>query len=354
MIKKILFVNSTLSGGGSERVMCLIANQFDKLGYDTTMVLVRDSNQVTYKINKNIKLIKFQYKLNNKFTKMLSRIFKLRKVIKKENYDCIISFMSDINLCTLASVILLNKKVIVSERADPAHSGRSKLQFLLEKILYPRAYKVVLQTEYVKKYFSKKIVVKSVVIPNPINDGLPKRNKQKINNVIVAAGRMTEQKNFKLLIDAYNDFNKLNNKYKLIIYGDGPLKNDLKKYVNELKLEDKVSFPGYVDNVDEQMKDCWCYVSSSNYEGISNSMLEAMAMGIPSICTDCPVGGASLIIKNKKNGLLVQVGNKNDLVNSLVNLDSDKKLYDDISNNALKINDNYSIDKIVDMWINIM
>ena len=352
MDKKILFVNSSLSDGGSERVMCLLANQFAKLDYSVEMILVRDCRKDTYEIDSNIKLVRCNYKMNNKLFKLISRIFKIRREIKKNDY--VVSFMSDINLCTLMAGIGLHKKIIVSERADPANSGRSKFQFFLERRLYPMAHKVVLQTEYVKKYFSDKIVNKSVVISNPIASDIPKRNFKNINNTIVAAGRLNNQKNFKLLIDAFSKFNEINSNYSLVIYGDGPLKNELMEQIKSLNLENKVSLPGYVKNVNELMKDCYIFVSTSNYEGISNSMLEAMAMGIPSVCTDCPVGGARMMINNKKNGILVPVGDKKKIIEAIKLLTTDRKLYDSISKEALKINNEYSIDIITNQWIDIL
>lgn len=351
MNKDIIFINSSLSDGGSERVMTILANQFSNIGYNVQMVLVRDKTNNTYCVDDKVKLIRLKYKYKNKFYKMFSRIYQLRKIFK-EKQVLIISFMSDINIFTLISNICLKNKVIVSERADP--SKRSKFRRLMENILYKKAYKVVLQTEYVKHFFSKKVVEKSVVIPNPISNNLPKRNFNKINDVIVAAGRFTEQKNFKLLIDSFYEFNKKNNNYKLIIYGDGPQRKELELQISNLNLEKKVELPGYVKNVSDLMKDCKIYISSSNFEGISNSMLEAMSMGIPSICTDCPVYGARMVIENKINGILVAVKSKEDIVNAMIKLISDDKLYNNISKNGQKIKEKYSIEKIAKKWINII
>lgn len=351
MKKKVLFVNSSLSGGGSERVMTLLANQFSKIGYDTEMILLREGKDDTYIVDDKIKLVRCTYRFKNKLFKLFSRIIQLRKEIKKNDY--IISFMSDINLCTIFSGLGLNKKIVVSERADPLYSGRSKFQFFLERKLYPKAHKVVLQTDYVKRYFTGKVLEKAVVIPNPISDNLPKKNLNKNNKIIVAAGRLIEQKNFKLLINAFYKFSLKNKDYKLLIYGEGCLREELENQVKKLDLENKVQLPGYVKNINDLMKECDIYVSTSNYEGISNSMLEAMAMGIPSICTDCPVGGARLAIVNNTNGILINVGNEEELIEALNKLSIDKELYNNISKNSLKINETFSIDKIVEKWINL-
>ena len=350
--KDILFVNSSLSDGGSERVMTLLANQFSKIGYNVKMILVREKED-TYEVDDSVNIIRFKYKYKNKIFIFLSRIIKLRKELKKHPY-IIISFMSDINICTLIANIGLKNRIIVSERADPGHSSRSKLRFFLERKLYPRAYKVVLQTEFVKRYFIDKIVQKSCVIPNPISSNLPKRDSKKINNIFVAAGRLSEQKNFELLINSFNTFCKVNDNYNLVIYGEGLLRGKLENQVKKLKLQNKIKLPGYVKNVNELMKNCKIYISTSDFEGISNSMLEAIGMGIPSICTDCPVGGAGLVIENEVNGILVPIRNQKAIVDAMIKLTSDNDLYNSISLNAKKIYKKFSLEVIIQKWIDLI
>lgn len=350
--KKLLFVNSSLSDGGSERVMCLIANEFSKRKYQVDMVLLREGKD-TYYVNDDIKIIRFKYKHNNKIYKLLKRLKTLHDLMKND-YDYVISFMSDINICTLISNIGINKRIIVSERADPSQKTRSWIQRKMEKILYRFAYKVVLQTEDVKKNYSNKIQKIAVVIPNPINPNLPKRNSKMINKNMVAVGRLTEQKNFRLLIDAFYLFNKVNDNYNLVIYGEGGQRDLLEKQIKELKLDNKVYLPGYIKSINMKMVNSYLYISTSKFEGISNSMLEALAMGIPSICTDCPVGGARLAIKNKVNGILIPIDDKESIVNSLIELTSNHDLYDKISKEAVKINDTFSVKKIGDIWESII
>ena len=135
------------------------------------------------------------------------------------------------------------------------------------------------------------------------------------------------------------------------IYGEGPLKNELQDKINNYHLNESVFLKGYVDDVDEKMRIASIYVSSSDFEGISNSMLEALAMGIPSICTDCPVGGARLMIKNNVNGILISVGDKEKLVSAMKKITGDENFAQKLSDNAIKISEKYSVEKIAKMWI---
>ena len=351
MVKKIIFINSSLTDGGSEKVMTLLANQMADNGHDVTMVLVRNKKR-TYKINSNVKCIQLKYKYKNKLLIMVSRILKLRNIFNNIKPDVIISFMVDINIITLLANLGLSNKIIVSERANP-FVRKNIIKKIGESILYSLADKVVVQTEMVKEYFNKKIQNKCIVIPNPINI---KANSSSLINKekkIIAVGRMTEQKNFKMLIDAYYLFSKENSEYDLYIYGDGPLKEDIIKQANKLNIRDRVHFPGYVNNINEIMSTASLYISSSNFEGISNSMLEALALGIPTICTDCPVGGARLAIKNNENGILVPVNNIEMLYKSIKEVIYNKSLAKSLSNEAVKVNNKFSIQSITDKWQNL-
>ena len=119
-------------------------------------------------------------------------------------------------------------------------------------------------------------------------------------------------------------------------------------------MENNVKFPGFVDDVDDRINRAMIYVSSSNYEGISNSMIEALAMGVPCICTDCPVGGAKMMIENHINGVLVPVGDFQKMYIEMLNIIENDDFRANISREAIKIRDIYSIIKITDMWENLI
>ena len=124
-MKKVLFINASLSSGGSERVMTQLANEFVKKKISVSMILIRKKER-TYKINHNIELIELNYNNKNKYVMLIERLIKLRKEIKRINPDTIISFMTDINIFTLISSIGLSNKVIISERNHPVFIGDGK------------------------------------------------------------------------------------------------------------------------------------------------------------------------------------------------------------------------------------
>ncbi len=347
-MKKVVFVNSSLSGGGSERVMTLLANQMAEDGYDIIMLLCVHNEEV-YKLNEKVKSFYLKENNSNGLNMRLTRLKELRSKIKEEKPDVVISFMSQINMYSLIATIGLNAKVIVSERADPKQ--RSKVHRIVESILYTIfADNVVFQTEFVKKYFNLFIQKKSEVIANPIDVSILPVYKGKKEKHIAGIGRLTSQKNFELLINAFSEFDKKVSGYTLHIFGDGPLLNRLKKLVDEKQLTQKVIFHGYVKNIAEQICKYNMYVSTSNFEGISNAMLESMAMGIPTICTDCPVGGARMMIKNGVNGLLIPMNDQAALVDAMLRIADDKNVAQNISDAAIQIGKELDLKKIANKW----
>lgn len=347
MSKKVLFVNSSLTAGGSERVMAILANEFANLNYNVSMVLVRNSNKENYSVNKNVEVIRLKYKFKNSFMKIVERVFKLRKLMKKNKYDVIISFTHKINTLVLFSAMGLKNSIIVSERCDPKQF--SKLNRQIDNFFYRKAKYIVLQTELVRRDYPNFLQTKMVVIPNPVIENHSQSFQGKIKNKIVSAGRLVEQKNFSMLIEA---FSKIVNKhdYQLYIYGEGVLRKQLEEKIKDLHLEDKVFLPGYVSNVDDLIKDAKIYVCSSNYEGISNSMLEAMVMGIPTISTDCPVGGSAMMIKDHENGILIPVNDCESLVKAMLEIIEDNDLAHKLSSNSKKIIERLDSKKIVKEW----
>ena len=216
--------------------------------------------------------------------------------------------------------------------------------------MYSKADNIVFQTNDAKNYFSKKIQAKSVVIPNPIKSNLPYWNKENFNKEIITACRMTAQKNLKMLLDSFNIFSKKNGEYILSIYGEGEELNSLVSYAKEIGINDKVFFRGYCIDVHNKIKDSAIFVMTSDYEGISNAMLEALAIGIPTICTDCPIGGARQFIKDGVNGFLVPVRDYKMFSEKMDYLVNDKELMLSFYSNAIKIRDELEVKKILSRW----
>lgn len=364
---KILFNCLSLEKGGAERVISVLANKFIEKNYVTIVTLIKEKPK--YDLNKNIKLIsvdKSNYLKSNKIKKMLfkilpNRLIKLAKIIKTENPDIIISFLPEpsLRLMLLKKINKNIKKIptIVSIRNNPEIEYKNRLIYYIMKMLYKNVDGLVLQTEEAKDYF-KKIIneEKLTVIPNPINEKFIVNNPYigEREKTIVTVGRLERQKNQKLLIDAFKNVVKKHDDYKLLIYGKGSLKEYLEEYVVSINLTDKVIFKGQVDNIQEEIFKSGIFVLSSDYEGMPNALMEAMSLGLPCISTDCPCGGPKTLMKNNKNGILVEVGNVSQMEEAMNLLIEDKEMSSNISYSANQIKDIYSINKISDRWINVI
>ena len=110
-------------------------------------------------------------------------------------------------------------------------------------------------------------------------------------------------------------------------------------------------FRGFSDNVKEEIIDSAMFVLSSDYEGISNSMIEALAMGIPVISTDCPGGGSRIYIENNVSGLLIPVGDKGALVDAMGKIAGNEEFAKQLSENSVKIRVNYGLSRIADKFL---
>lgn len=346
-MKRILFVINQLGGGGAERVLTLLANNFsEKSEYEVSILAIHKTNN-KYDISKRVNVIELDER-----SKSVYRIIKeIREQVKLKRAEIVISFEYHLNMKTLiATHGMPGVKVIVSERNDPKQKGGKIGYKQLRNCLYKKCDFLVCQTSDAKAYFPKSIQKKTKIILNPIESDLPEVWSGKRRKEVVNFCRLNPQKNLKLLIDAFREFANIYTDFHLTIYGNGELRDSLQQYINENNLEDKITLHPAIKNVHEKIKDSYMFVSSSDFEGLSNSMLEAMAMGIPTICTDCPCGGARMVINNKKNGILVPVQDKKALIDAMIWVVVNNDMAQKMAYEGSKIREKLHQDKIVQEW----
>ncbi len=351
--KKVIFITNILGNGGSGRVMATIASYLAEKDYCVEVYSFLDNYDV-YDINNKIMNNVIECKSRNSILKKIERVIKLRKIFKQNKEATIISFEYFVNMQTILASLFLDNKVIVSERNDPSRHGNKFFMNMLRNILYKNTDILVCQTKDAKDYFPNKIQRKSVIIPNPIMSDLPDRYIGERKKVIVTFCRIEKQKNLKLMIDAFYLLNQDYPEYTLSIYGDGGEKEALINYTKEIGLSNQVNFYGFTKNIHSKIIDKAMFVSSSNYEGISNSMIEALGIGLPSVLTDCPCGGARMMVKDNENGILVKVGDTNALYKGMKKIISDKDFADKLSKNAEKIKITLAQDKICKEWMRLI
>lgn len=204
----------------------------------------------------------------------------------------------------------------------------------------------------------------SYIIHNPIKDNLPDRFVGNRRKVIVNFCALKRHKNLLLLVQAFElliRYGKPYNDYELNLYCDKPTpdshdeyRKEIIEYITKHNLGSKVKLYPMTPDIHNIIVDAAMFVSSSDYEGLSNSMLEAMAMGLPCICTDCLGGGAREAIKDHENGLLVPTNNQEALCNAMKELLENISLSNKCSSNAVLIKQQWTMDVVVEKWLEVI
>lgn len=350
-MKRITVVSHSAGGGGSERVATLLANALAKKGNEVFFYSIH-SDKRDYPLDEAVHYSFGDIKMSkNKALNQVKRAWRLKKFIKENHIDVMISFVYLENIFLIGNHSL---KKIYTLRNDPSTFCNHGVTKLIRQVMYADADAVVFQTPDARDYFPEDVRRHSVVIPNPIKSNLPLWLENEHKKEIVVACRISPQKNLKMLIDAFAIVCEKRTDYKLTIYGQGDMKATLETYAKTKNLEDLIEFKGYTNQIHDVMKQASIYVSSSDYEGISNSMLEALAIGVPSVCTDCPVGGARMFIESGKNGFLTRVGDPRDMAEKLLLLMQDDDLQKSFSQNAVNIRERLSSEKVFAMWLELI
>lgn len=349
----IMFSTGCLKKGGAERVISNLANYFIK--HNNVSIVTTVKGEQYYELDKNINVYTLDgdYNISNFLIKNIKRIRNLKRIIKEIKPDIVVSFLPEPSYRLLFLKIFNRKlKVIVSVRNDPKIEYKSKINKLLMNFLYPKADGFVFQTSEAKNYFSKKIKNKSIIIPNPVNEKfLCKLFLGERKKTIVTVGRLEQQKNHALLIDSFSKIANKYKDYKLIIYGEGSLRAKLEDQIKKLKLKNRVILAGQVDEINKIIYKSGMFVLSSDYEGMPNCLLEAMALGIPSISTDCPCGGPREIIDNDINGILVPINDSIEMAKAIEKIISNNDLSLNYSRESnKKISSNFNPKIINDKW----
>lgn len=287
------------------------------------------------------------------------KVLLLQRFFKQHNDIVIALSHHSAWLALLANNKVKVKKLIISDRSDPntEATGRTCQAFIKE--LYPKADKMVFQTPDAMQWYKDRIDVKGEVIFNPVRANLPEPYVGERKKIIVDFCRINPQKNLILLIKAFEKIWFDYPDYVLHIYGDdnGLTPEYTSKFIQAVKnscCSDAIKvFPARSD-IHDLVRDHYMFVSSSDYEGMSNSMLEAMAIGLPTICTDCPIGGARAVIKDRFNGMLTPVGDVDALYLAMKELIDSPELAKRISSNGIKVRETQAIDRIVSQWINVI
>ena len=349
---------SSMRKGGAERVIANLAQYLDEKGYHVVLVTTHKA-EIEYEVPDTVKRILSEPDecelQGGRIRNFLTRFRKLRRIWKEEKPDAIVSFIGKNNIMAILTSLGMGIPVAVSVRGEPGEEYYNGLLRFLARNLFYLADGVILQTKRCMEFFPKGVRKKAIILKNPVNPVFfrePYRGERE--KTIVAVGRVDENKNHEMLIRAFAGIADEFPEYRLIIYGDGDKRSDLLKLTKELKLEDRISLPGNIDNVADAIYKTRVFVLSSNTEGMPNTLIEAMILGLTVVSTDCPCGGPAELIVHGVNGLLSPVKDVNAMKENLQYILNNLHRADEMAHEASKTSDIYDVNKVYLEWENYL
>jgi glycosyltransferase involved in cell wall biosynthesis len=347
---KILFIIRDMVTGGAGKQLALTTNALAEKGH-SIFLYTYYGGELQHILNNDIQYIAQNPSPQNKLSEYILSPFHIRKQIKRIRPDVVVSWRCNAGCFTVLATIGLKVKTVFSERTDPY--TETSLALKISSWICNFSDGGVFQLEKVREYY-KRLYKKSTVIPNPINKNIIISNPtpyDKRLKKIVHVGRMEiSQKRQDVMLNAFEIFVKQHPDYTLHFYGDGRDFNKVKLLAAEKNLLNNVIFHGDIPNITNVVQDAKMLVLTSDYEGIPNVILEAFAIGVPVVSTNCSPGGAKLLLGNNRNGLLADIGNFQEIAFLMHQIISEKHLAEKIIANGLAKLKEFSTDVIFAKW----
>lgn len=348
-LRKLFLMTHNMAGGGCERVIAQLANRFAAAGVDCA-VLTEYRHESFFPLEEGVRLVPLSEGAACR-SRDIPRVYgALRRLVRRERPDVVLAMPEKVNVWTVLFLLGSGVPVVVSERNDPERHPESRLKRLLRRLVYPFARGFIFQTEQQAAYFSPRIRRRGIVLDNPLDlSRVPEPCGGAREKTVVTAARLSPQKNLPLLLAAFRAFYKAHPDWTLVIHGEGEERAALERLAAELPAG-AVSLPGASGDVLERMKNGGMFVLSSDFEGMPNALIEAMAMGLCCIATDCPAGGPAALISDGENGLLTPVGDSAALAQAMLRAAEEPGLAARLGEAALGIRTRLDADVVAEKW----
>lgn len=346
-MKKILFLVASLGIGGAQKIAAFVMNACVDYGYDVTVLSLSDEQTNVY-LRSSISVEYLPYKTKNKVGKKIDELFLTKKIVDRKKPELIVIFGS----YTYPSLGLLRLKqpIIGCERGDP--NSYSLFRRVINRYLYKHFAFSVFQSNGARDYY-KLPKEKTAVIPNPCMD--PHIQWRRRKNTICCAGRLTKDKGFDTILDAFLLVKAELPEYNLEIYGEGPYKDQITEKINRLGLNESVKLCGKVSCLTDNISENALFVLGSWYEGLPNVLIEAMSIGIPIVATDCSPGGARFLTNDgSRGGLIVSIKNASEMAESIIYMLKNEQFAQVIGTKGKEIINEFSVDNTSSMWLSVI
>lgn len=353
----VTLVISSLSAGGAERVLSVMANHWATKNRQVTLVTLSDTSGDHYPVDERVRRVALGVESPSDSSRValasnVWRIVALRRAIRDAAAPVVISFGDRANVLTLLATIGLRTRVIVSERTDPRCHRIGRAWDRLRSLTYRRAYKLVVQTGGLVSWAAPLVgEQRCCVIENPVRDidarswtAAPARTYR----TVLGVGRLERHKGFDILLDAFAQVAQEFGDWNVVILGEGVEREPLGDLARHLAIDERLSLPGLVLDPERVMAQSDLFVLASRYEGFPNALLEAMAGGMAVISTETT--GAREIIQDGLNGLLVPVDDAPALAQAMGRLMRDGQARASLGQGARAVRERFDIDHVMAKW----
>ena len=353
-MSKLIVCTGTLAAGGAERVLSILSKPFADAFEEVQYVMWLDAKypDIFYDIDPRVRIVRM-YKESGS-TSVWRQMIWFRQYVKKEKPDLVLSFMVMICFTVTVSLLFSGIRQVVAERNDPRFFKKKWLRRIINLSYHSSDVKgILMQTESNKEYFKNTaLYAKTSVIYNPLkieawNVGAA-LNASK-DDLVVSVGRLTSQKQQWVLLNAFARFHQSHPTYKLIIYGDGEMRESLLEQAKRLGINDSFELPGRSKQVIKDILHAKMFVMTSLYEGMSNALAEAMCIGLP--CISTKVSGATDLIQSGHNGFLVEAGDVEGIVEKMALIADNQEFASQIASKASTVSELLGEKRVSSLWI---
>lgn len=356
-----------MHGGGAERVASILCNHWVGNGHSVTLVpTFSGRGECHYPLDKRVQLNYLADRVGSRSGSLCNKVRRfiaLHRIIRESSPDVVVSFLPHVNVVAVLTSLNLQIQVVVSERTYPPAMPLGNALELLRRLTYTRAMSVVVQTQRSLQWLEGCCPkARGRVIPNPVTYPLPCSEPvvspdtvvARTRRVTLAVGRLGQEKGFDQLLVAFGALALQNFEWDLIILGEGSERKNLEQLRDRLGLKGRVHLLGRVGNPGDWYAQADLYVMSSRFEGFPNTLLEAMAYGLPAVSFDCETGPAD-IIRHGIDGYLVSPSEGEDgLSRAMEALMRDADMRQRMGKEAIAVRERFSAERIMAEWDEVL